>query len=382
MSKVYVARCNDYEYKNVHAAISKGINALGGLELLIGDKKNVAVKPNLVKLNKPEDCVTTHPSVVQSVLVAIVESGRNAKIVESPSGAYSASNLKTIYDGTGMTAAAANAGATLNDNFDVAQVYVENGKGVKNLRIIQSILDADSVITVAKLKTHSMMSYTGAVKNLFGVVPGLSKVECHFRLPEKDDFANMIVDVADFVHPDLSVIDAVWAMEGEGPSAGDKRYVGVIIISDSPYAADIVAGRIINLDWQDNPVVKSAVDRGLCDVEAIETMGVPVEDVFVADFVKPEIYDTNILRGRVPKFLDQILNKHLVLYPTFNESKCVGCGICKARCPNEAIELIDAFPKLDRKSCINCFCCHELCPHKAVEIKRPVILKIATKIFK
>ena len=116
MPKVYVAKCDDYEYSNVNSVITKGIEALGGLDKLIGNKKNVAVKPNLLKMNKPEDCVTTHPSVVQSILQSVVENGCEATIVESSAGAYSKKNIHSIFEATGMSAAAKNAGAKLNDN--------------------------------------------------------------------------------------------------------------------------------------------------------------------------------------------------------------------------------------------------------------------------
>lgn len=382
MPKVYVAKCGDYEYSKVNAVIIKGIEALGGPDKLLGTGKKVAVKPNLLKMNKPDDCVTTHPCVVQSVLAAVVKNGNEAKIVESSAGAYNKININAIFEATGMTAAVKKAGAKLNDNFEVEQVSLEHGQKVKTLRIIKSILDADSVISVAKLKTHSFMTYTGAVKNLFGVVPGLSKAEYHFRWQNREDFAGMIVDIAEFVKPSLSVIDGVWAMEGEGPSAGDKRKVGVIIMSDCPYSADIVAGYIIGLDWQENPVLKNAVQRNLCREQDIEIIGDTIDDLMINDFVKPRIYAANILEGRVPRVLVKPINKWLTEYPRFSKNKCVACGICEQCCPNDAIIMGESVPELTKDKCINCYCCHELCPKKAVEIKRSWVLKLLIKIFK
>ncbi|MDD5018319.1 MAG: DUF362 domain-containing protein, partial [Eubacteriales bacterium] len=350
--------------------------------VLIGNKKNVAVKPNLVLAKASDECVTTHPAVVQSVLEAVVDSGRCAKIAESPGGPYARPYLQAVYQATGIAKAAKSAGAELNDDLGYKRVYLKNGQAVKTMRIIKPVLDADSVISVAKLKTHGMMTYSGAVKNLFGVVPGISKPECHFRLPAKEDFARMIVDIAEFIKPDFCVIDAVWAMEGNGPTAGNRRKVGAIIVSDCPYAADIVAGHIIGLDWRDNPVIKNAADRGLCREQDIEMLGDGIDDLIVADFVMPEVHGTNLLRGRVPKLLERILTKRLVLYPKFNDTKCVGCGICAKNCPNKAITMRNNRPDVNMRKCINCFCCHELCPQKAVEIHKPFILRAAIRIFK
>lgn len=84
------------------------------------------------------------------------------------------------------------------------------------------------VIDIAKLKTHGMMGYSGAVKNLFGVVPGLLKPELQ-PLPGKEPFAEMLVDLCEYVHPDFSIIDAIDAMEGDGPTGGQKRFVGALV---------------------------------------------------------------------------------------------------------------------------------------------------------
>ena len=381
MPKVYAARCADYDYHRVFETVAKGIEAIGGIDHLLKGKNRIAVKPNLLKAHSPQDCVTTHPAVVQSILQLITDSGRLATVVESPSGSFTARNLETIYETTGIAQAAANAKAALNDDYDAEQVFLEHGQAVKTMPIITAILRADSVVSVAKLKTHTMMTYTGAVKNLFGVVPGLSKAESHFRLPDREDFARMIVDIAEYVRPDISIIDAVWGMEGDGPSSGDKRHVGAMIVSDSPYAADIVAGRIIGLDWRDNPIIKCAVERGLCCPDEIEVVGDDLKTLAVADFSMPKTYRATILKNKVPDFLEKVLIRYLVLYPKFNRSKCVGCGVCVKSCPNGALSMKNGKPLLDRRQCINCFCCHELCPKQAVDIYRPFALKAASRLF-
>lgn len=381
MPKVYVASCGDYEYRSVSGAIAKGLEALGGLDGLLGEKRNIAVKPNLLKANKPEDCVTTHPAVVRAVLEALNADGRRPSVVECPSGPFTAANLKAIYRETGIREAAEHTGASLNFNLDSKEVNL-SGPVVKALRIASAILGADAVISAAKLKTHAMMTYTGAVKNLFGVVPGLSKGECHLMLPHRENFAGLIVDIAEIVKPAISVIDGVWAMEGDGPSAGEPRKAGVIIISDNPYAADVAAGRIIGIDWRDNPVLKCAAERGLIDPDTVDMLGDDIESLRIADFKMPKQHGASILRGKMPYFLEKILDRRLAIYPEFDAAKCTGCATCLKCCPADALTIKNRLPQLNRKKCINCFCCHELCPKKAVGLYRPLMLRAYSRILK
>jgi uncharacterized protein (DUF362 family)/ferredoxin len=357
MAKVYLARCEDYEYDNVKRAVIQGIEALGGIGRLIGSGRNVAVKPNLIMAKKPEECATTHPVVMQAIIEAVIKGGNKAKIVESPAGAFAKSNLSD-------------------------EVPLPKGQYINKTRIAKAIADADCVISAGKLKTHSMMTYTGATKNLYGVVPGLTKVEGHYRFPDPDKFAGMIVDIAQYVSPQLSVIDAVWGMDGEGPTAGDTKKIGVIILSDSPFAADYIAGKIINLPAKENPVINNALERGLCSEDDIELLGEDISGFYVEDFAKPPVFHTSVLTGKVPKFLEPTVEKWLKLYPVFDPETCIACGICVRSCPGKALKIKNKLPRLEKKKCISCFCCHEMCPEKAVGIKRPTVFKTATKLFK
>jgi uncharacterized protein (DUF362 family) len=89
-------------------------------------------------------------------------------------------------------------------------------------------------VDVAKLKTHAMTGLSGAVKNMFGAIPGLLKPEMHCRFPQKEDFSAMLVDLCEAVRPSVCFVDAIVGMEGNGPSGGTPRFVGRLLPRKAP----------------------------------------------------------------------------------------------------------------------------------------------------
>ena len=122
------------------------------------------------------------------------------------------------------------------------------------MQIIKVAEDVDFIVSAAKLKTHAMMTYTGAVKNLFGIIPGITKADYHFKMNDVDNFAAHLVDICEYAKPLFSVIDGVEGMEGDGPSAGEKRHVGIIMASEDPYALDYSALRLIGINPRKVPL--------------------------------------------------------------------------------------------------------------------------------
>lgn len=149
-----------------------------------------------------------------------------------------------------MTAIAQELGVKLNEDISFQSIPYEAGKAVKGFDIISPILEADVVISVSKLKTHVMSYMTGAVKNLFGCIPGTYKAEYHFRMPDKKTFCNMLVDLCECIKPTLSIMDAVECMEGNGPTSGSPRHAGYLLGSADPYALDAVACKMAGWIWK------------------------------------------------------------------------------------------------------------------------------------
>lgn len=381
-SRVSLTRCRGYE--EVEKSVHDALGLLGGIENFIQPGDNVVIKPNLVAKKKPKEAVTTNPAFLHAVIQEVEAAGGRVTIAESPGGAYHASLLKGLYAGCGIDKAIEGTNAVLNYDTSFSEVAFEEGHTIKNFPIIQPILDADVIISLPKLKTHAMTSYTGAVKNLFGVIPGTYKAEYHFRLNDRAPFCSMLVDLCECVKPTLSIMDGVWGMEGNGPTAGKNRFIGLVLASANSHALDLVACDLIGYAPDEVDTVKLAVNRGLCPaaVEDITVLGESVDDCRMKEFLKPETHFDLLKVVPLPAALKAKLTDMLRAKPAVQYEDCIGCGQCMRCCPPGAITMREKGPVIDMKQCIRCFCCHELCPEKAVEIKRPLLAKGMLKFLK
>lgn len=381
MSRVALSKCNDYGIETVRQAVRRSLECLGGMGAFVNPGERVLLKANLLMRRKPEKATTTHPSVVQAVAELVREAGGTPVIFDSPGGYsfHTRGTLESLYETCGMSEAARLGGAELSYDTRVVDVPYPGGKAIKNIKTVECVREADKIINLPKLKTHMMMGLSGAVKNLFGIVPGSFKTEYHFRFEDEDEFAGVIVDICAFAKPALTVLDAVVGMEGSGPTNGTPRPVGLILAGADPYELDIVAAKAIGLEPKRIPSIKESMRRGLCggDTTGIEIAGEKLEAVAVPIFRKPANHvEFNIYNWLLPKFLAKRLNRMLKFKPVFRHDACRGCGVCAKSCPAKAIGMIDKKPVLDAGKCISCFCCHELCNFNAVDIRKPWLFKV------
>lgn len=372
MSKVHITKCEDYEYQKVEAAVSECFEAIPDVKEKLFPGARVLVKTNLLMRKHPDEACTTHPAVIEAIVRYLQALGCNPVVGDSPGGPYNEWNLKGVYKAAGMVEVAEKTGCELNFDTGVVEVQNDKAKFLKTMQIIKIAQDVDFVISAAKLKTHGMMTYTGAVKNLFGVIPGVIKADYHLKMNNTANFAEHLVDICEYVSPLFSIIDAVDGMEGDGPSAGEKRHVGLLMASASPYALDVAAVNIMGINPAIVPTIAAAEARGLMSsaVQKIEFSGMKPEEIDVEPFKLPKSINVNFVGGRVPKVLERYVTNSFRPKPVFDHSRCVGCGDCKRSCPPDAITMVEGKPAVDLEKCIRCFCCHELCPIKAVDIKK------------
>lgn len=386
--RVCVSPCEDYDVGRLDAVIEEQCEILG-LSSLVTPGCSVMIKPNLVIRRTPEEATTTHPEVVAAVIRALKRRGAGKiTVAESSGGLYNKPVMSAIYQTCGMTEVCGREGAELNFDFSEVSVTCENAVTCRQFNIITPAVGADLLINVGKLKTHSMTGLSGAVKNLFGCVPGLEKPELHCQYPDPSQFQSMIVDLCTLVCPTVSFLDAVDGMEGNGPTGGSKRHIGAILGGLNPFAVDIAACRLLDIRPDSVLMLKHGMERGLspASVGELELTG-DLEPLVVRDFVKPVTHSTDFLDW-VPGFLRPAAEKCEKLIaprPVIDRAKCVGCGKCAESCPQHTIEIAPCGKakngaakqaEIDGSRCIRCFCCQEMCPVRAIDIKRMAIWRM------
>jgi len=375
MSGVSVVKCESYDLDEVLNSIDKTFENLGGLKKYINPGDRVFLKLNLVMKKHPEEAATSHPVVVEAVAKRLIEAGAEVIIGDSPGGPYNPGILKGLYRVCGIEKAAEKAGAKLNYDCSSQEYHHPEGVSVKRLTLIKPMMECDKIVTISKLKTHGMTLFTGAVKVMFGSIPGVLKAEYHYKMPNVKNFTNMLVDICTLTKPALSIIDGIYGMEGDGPTAGTPVHLGTILASENPCEADVVGAYIMGMNPLDVPTIKRCRERKILsgDINDVKVIGEDIEKLRINCRV-PEIRTINF-SGKLPKFIEGFLNRNILPRPMFSQAICIGCGNCKQCCPPGAIEMVDGRPVVDLNKCIRCFCCQELCPMKAVEIKRSWILR-------
>ena len=374
-NRVWLAQCPDYG-QSLEEKIEKAFDALQVWDK-IRPGMRVVLKPNLVMSSKPEQAIITHPAFTAAVGKCVQKAGGRVVIAESPGGPYTPAAMKAMFRATGYRDMAEACGFTLYTDCKSREVTLPQAKRCRELSVVEPFLDRDYLIDLPKLKTHSMVGFSGAVKNLFGTVPGLQKPELHCRFPEREPFSEMLCDLCHFLGPDLSLMDGIWAMEGNGPTGGQRRDLHVIAGSESPWALDVAAASLVGLEPEKIAMLREGHERGYgpLDLSELELVGDPMETLLAPDFLKAEASSTDFI-DRLPKFLRPAAKKLATPYPRIDKKRCVGCGKCAESCPQHTISLRDGKAVIRYQNCIRCFCCHEMCPKHVVQIKRLGLLRL------
>lgn len=379
-NKVYWYNCEKYDEKLITEAYQEILVDNGLLDFVSSGMK-IGIKVNLVGNFGPDKAATTHPLLVKKLCELLIERGAIVTIGDSPGGLFTESILKSIYKGTGFLICE-EIGAKLNYDVSTSQLKVEK-QVVKTLDVSNWLLEQDALINFAKLKSHGMMALSASVKNMFGIVPGVLKPEYHYRYPNHDDFANMLIDINEVFDCKLNLIDGIIGMEGNGPTQGEPRYIGAILASRKPYPLDVVACKIIDLDIDNVYTVSESIKRGLTANYDEIILNKPIDDIIIKDYknILPgkSMEFSEKFKGPFGKIINPIIAKVLTVKPKVKKKECIGCKKCANICPVNAIEMIKKKPVINREKCIRCFCCQEFCPVGAMKAHKNIIVKILTK---
>jgi uncharacterized protein (DUF362 family)/Pyruvate/2-oxoacid:ferredoxin oxidoreductase delta subunit len=336
------------------------------------------LKVNLLTKAEPDRAVTTHPSLVRAVVRAVKAAGAaDVAVGDSPGGRTTPASARALFETSGMAGVAREEDVrlVLLDD-DVVRAPAPGGALYQAFNLGREVVEADVLIDLPRLKTHGFMMMTGAVKNLFGCIPGLEKAQFHLKVPDRDDFAEMLVDLMLACHPTLSIMDAVIGMEGDGPSGGTPKPVGALLASCDPVALDVVAAAIAGFEPMEIYTNAAAHRRGLGpeSTEGVEVVGTDWHEVAPASFAHPA---RDITRG-MPPGIGKWLRARISSRPVLGRPEsCTGCRTCEKNCPVNAIQVTDGRPAFDYDACIRCYCCQELCPERAIDLRTPWIVRSA-----
>ncbi len=319
--------------------------------------QRVWVKPNLLGAYRPEDGVTTDPELVRCVVRELRR--RNAAdvfVFDNPGGPLK-TDVVTFVRPTGVVEASEGA-------FRIPSRPVSlklQSRFVAEIPVAPFIFDADVIVNLPVFKTHALTVLTGAVKNLFGIIPGGHKSFLHSVTKTVAEFAELLVDIYRAVPvPVLTVVDALRGMDGQnGPSGGRVLSLNRVVAGRDPLAVDAALAVLAGARPEHVPVSKVAIERGIGpSSDDLKLVG---DAAPIPGFRLPSL----AVAAGVTRLAGSIAYRLLQRRPLLIRRRCIRCQRCAESCPARAITMA-TLPVVDRQRCIMCFSCVELCPERAM----------------
>lgn len=362
--KVALVKCNDYTPALVEKAVRKSLGFLGKFSDIIRPQSKVLVKPNLLMAKEPECAITTHPEVVRAVIRVLKENACRVFVGDSPSvWGNQAERISEVHERTGIK--------KVCQEERVELVGFDRFRWRAKFPLSSWLDDCDYLVSVPKFKTHGLTVLTGAIKNLFGLISGPYKTVLHKKYWDRKDFSSVLVDIYEEVRPALTVVDAITAMEGNGPaSEGKPRRVGALLAGVDAVAVDSVLAAIMGLNPQEIAYINEAQARnlGVADFDSISVLGDRLEEVVAKSFLLPA---TSLTR-KIPLPVLKLAHRLIRFYPQILHDKCTRCQACITACPEKIMSLRSNRVVIDYPRCIACFCCQEACGFSAVRVRKTV----------
>jgi uncharacterized protein (DUF362 family)/NAD-dependent dihydropyrimidine dehydrogenase PreA subunit len=356
-------------------SLERLVEPFGGWAALVSPGERVAVKVNLLRGAAPEKAVSTHPETLRCVVRALKAAGAEPFVADSPGGLNGPAKVARAFKMSGMTDVCLDESVPIIDvEDDPTTVAAPKGRLFRSFPVGRAFVDADAVIQVGVLKTHQLMRLTGGVKLTYGCIPGLAKAQLHVRAPRRDDFADMLLDLHLAMRPRFTIIDAIIAMEGKGPSGGTPRDLGSLFAAHDCVALDVALADRTDHDRRSVHTIAASRRRGLVDLDdPYRLAGDPIERDVGFEPVSRD------LERLLPPVLHHIARDVLTARPRLvDKAACIECGECAAICGTHAITLTPK-PVYDDKECVRCYACTEVCPTGAIDNITPRLARLLNR---
>lgn len=281
---VSLIRARSYEQEALRESLTTLLEPLGGIAAFVKKGDRVLLKPNLLTGSRPTKECTTRPELVRAVAEMVLEVGGKPFLGDSPAfgsakGVAIANGLLPILEELNIPIVEFHGKRyqTVNDNFN-------------HLLLSKETMEADVIINLPKVKSHMQLTVTLGVKNLFGCVPGKMKAWWHFEAgKDVKRFGEMLVETARAINPSLTILDGIIGHEGNGPSGGEPRDLGVLAASDNVFALDRAVLEILKVDPLQVPTIAASQRLGICpELNEIEFPNLSPDLLQIEDWRLPD----------------------------------------------------------------------------------------------
>ncbi|GCL35853.1 hypothetical protein SR1949_09530 [Sphaerospermopsis reniformis] len=281
---VSLIRAKSYEQEALRESLTTLLEPLGGIAAFVKRGDRVLLKPNLLTGSRPTKECTTRPELVRAVAEMVMEVGGKPFLGDSPAfgsakGVATANGLLPILEELNIPIVEFHGKRyqTVNDDFN-------------HLLLSKEAMEADVIINLPKVKSHMQLTVTLGVKNLFGCVPGKMKAWWHFEAgKDTTRFGEMLVETARAINPNLTILDGIVGHEGNGPSGGEPRDLGVLAASDNVFALDRAMLEILKVDPLQVPTIAASQRLGICpELSEIDFPNLTPELLQIEDWRLPD----------------------------------------------------------------------------------------------
>jgi ferredoxin len=281
-------------------------------------------------------------------------------VADNPMGAHSA-RLADFLAPTGVVEASE---GCFRDVAESSVLVPLRSRFTREVPVSSVVNEVDVILDLPVFKTHALTIMTGAVKNLFGVIPGLRKAHLHSVVKNGDEFAELLVDIYQALPvPVLNVMDALRGMDGQnGPSGGRVLRLGRILSARNSVAMDSVMAMMAGARPDAVPTNRIAAARGLGPARA-EDIHIVGDFAPIPGFRLPSAWLAGSITGIAGATFYRLIQRR----PELDRELCTRCRRCADNCPAQAISMTPD-PHIDSRKCITCYCCVEACPERAMKV--------------